>query len=141
MHPTHNPPTTAGADTPAQVLRDAALYLERHGWTRGAFYDYLNGLHRMPAACAVGAIRVVCFGTPVDDATDLDDLADEPPRAQVFDAIRVLAQRLAGPHVAHGVENFVVTDWNDRAITIGQVVTVLRDAADHWDYTTHGGAA
>jgi hypothetical protein len=59
--------------TAAQVLRDAALYLERHGWIQGAYYDATSQTFT-PAACMVGAIGMACYGGPVDaPAQHFDD--------------------------------------------------------------------
>ncbi|MEV4275855.1 DUF6197 family protein [Actinoplanes xinjiangensis] len=57
-----------GADDPGSVpdvLRSAALYLERHGWCQGAYFDASSGGF-LPPACVVGAIAIVCYGGPVD---------------------------------------------------------------------------
>ena len=49
----------------ARTLRDAALYLTRHGWVQGAQYDQ-TAVCFTPAACLVGAIGMVCYGGPVE---------------------------------------------------------------------------
>jgi hypothetical protein len=41
----------------ADVLDDAADYIEKHGWVQGAAFD--DYLHRTPAACAYGALSQV----------------------------------------------------------------------------------
>lgn len=57
--------TETDDETTARVLREAAAYLERHGWIQGAYYDATAG-NFTPPACLVGAIGVVCYGGPVD---------------------------------------------------------------------------
>src|SRR5262245_52498658 len=64
MQPTHTPVAPELATTIPTTLRDAASYLSRHGWIQGAYYDEADaGL--CPAACTVGAIAMVCYGSPV----------------------------------------------------------------------------
>src|SRR2546423_3321258 len=58
-------PAATLAGTPAVTLRDAALYLDRHGWIQGAYYD-ATAVVFTPAACMVGAIGMVCYGGPVE---------------------------------------------------------------------------
>ncbi|GLW31884.1 DUF6197 family protein [Actinoplanes regularis] len=58
-------PADESADTYPAVLRGAALYLERHGWIQGSYYDGTSGVFT-PPACSVGAIGMVCYGGPVD---------------------------------------------------------------------------
>ncbi len=53
------------AVTPAATLRATALYLDRHGWCQGSYYD-ATAVCFTPAACLVGAIGMVCYGGPVD---------------------------------------------------------------------------
>lgn len=83
MHPTQNPPTPgtlSGAapadltDTPAAVLRRAALYLERHGWCQHVYYDRSkNGLATStPPADVLGAIGMAVYGGPLLDVMDQD---------------------------------------------------------------------
>src|SRR6266536_5797947 len=51
--------------TPATTLRDAAGYLDRYGWCQGGYYEQTaRGV--MPAACTVGAIGMVCYGSQVE---------------------------------------------------------------------------
>src|SRR4051812_31112411 len=63
MQATHDPVTPTV--TPDRVLRNAATYLDRHGWIQGAYYD-LAATVFTPAACTVGALGMVCYGGPVD---------------------------------------------------------------------------
>jgi hypothetical protein len=59
--------------TAALVLRLAALYLHRHGWVQGAYYD-MSASCFTPAADLVGAIAMVCYGGPVEaPAQHFDD--------------------------------------------------------------------
>jgi hypothetical protein len=61
-------PGTAGS-----VLRSAAVYLERHGWNQGSYYD-LTATRFTPAADMAGAIAMVCYGGPVEaPAQHFDD--------------------------------------------------------------------
>ena len=73
MHPTQQP-TADRSETPAAVLRHAAVYLWRYGWITDMFYshdtDNTNGQAVMPAACIAGAIRTVVFGQPVEILSD-----------------------------------------------------------------------
>ena len=103
MKATHNPPTTALV-TPADLLRMAALYLRRHGWHQGSYYDTLTATDNpTPPACAVGAIGMACAGHRVNHFSDLptDD------RHVYLDAIAALfgltaAEKRVAGHVADG---------------------------------------
>ncbi|MGI5182320.1 DUF6197 family protein [Dactylosporangium sp. CA-152071] len=55
---------TAAAEV-AQTLRDTTLYLQRHGWNQGEYYD-ATCVRFTPPACLVGAVGIVCYGGPVD---------------------------------------------------------------------------
>ncbi|MFB6396180.1 DUF6197 family protein [Polymorphospora lycopeni] len=130
MKATHQPPTT-GDTTPADLLRGAALYIERHGWNQGAFFQ-LPTRHRLAPACAMGALRIAATGTT--DSIILDDVF-----TQVLAAQAILANHLE-PDYDHTTDleadlNFeVISDWNDDGDrTAAEVVTALRDAADTWD--------
>jgi hypothetical protein len=57
--------TDADAAEVAQTLRDVRLYLSRHGWNQGEYYDATSGRFT-PPACLVGAVGIVCYGGPVD---------------------------------------------------------------------------
>lgn len=138
LHPTHRPvdldPTTA------RTLRDAAIYLRRHGWTQGQLFTALNV--PTPAACAIGAVRIVVCGAA--DGIYIDDQA-----AQVGAALRAFASYLDDAYYAWGHNDAgelacpddVVGDWNDDDDrTADQVITALDDAADFWDRRHPGGA-
>ncbi|BCJ51252.1 hypothetical protein Asp14428_27270 [Actinoplanes sp. NBRC 14428] len=106
--------------TAAQVLRDAALYLERHGWIKGAYYDATSGSFT-PPACLVGAIGMVCYGGPVDaPAQHFDD----PGFLDFEEAVLHLDRYLL---VEDGSESYEFNDARGR--TLEQVTDVLRKAA------------
>ncbi|MEV0396917.1 DUF6197 family protein [Polymorphospora rubra] len=134
MKATHQPPTT-GDITPADLLRNAAVYLERHGWQQG----FLLGLGfdtPYPPACALGAIRMAATGN-ADDVITTTIPADDYTACLLAQAI--LANHLE-PDYDHTNDieadlNFeVISDWNDDTErTANDVTTALRDAADTWD--------
>jgi hypothetical protein len=109
-------PGTAG-----QVLHDAALYLERHGWIQGAYYDATSQTFT-PAACMVGAIGMVCYGGPVEaPAQHFDD----PGFLDFEEAVLHLDRYLLA---MDGSESY---EFNDaRGHTVADVLHVLRQAAD-----------
>ncbi|MFU8851112.1 DUF6197 family protein [Micromonospora sp. SL1-18] len=148
MKATHNPPSTAPV-TPADLLRMAALYLRRHGWTQGTYYatDVPAG-HLTPPACAVGAIGIACAGHRVNHFSDLD-LADQPT---YLDAIAVLTDYLDehypipvvdddGYWINEVDEHTSPYSWNDDPLcTAERVIAALEDAAKDWDRLhTQGG--
>jgi hypothetical protein len=107
--------------TPARVLRNAALYLERHGWIQGAYYDGTSGVFT-PAACLVGAIGMVCYGGPVDaPAQHFDD----PGFLDFEEAVLHLDRYLL---VEDGSESYEFNDAKGRRVA--DVTYVLRQAAD-----------
>jgi hypothetical protein len=90
------------AVTPARTLRDAARYLERHGWIQGAYYD-LASTAFTPSACMVGALAFVCYDGPVDCPMFLFDVPgfDGPGRLRRrprFGVYGVRLQRRQRPH-------------------------------------------
>jgi hypothetical protein len=106
--------------TAAQVLRDAALYLERHGWIQGGYYDATTGVFT-PPACLVGAIGMVCFGGPVDaPAQHFDDPGFLDFEAAVLHLDRYLLAE-------DGSESYEFNDAKGRRLE--DVTRVLRDAA------------
>jgi GNAT superfamily N-acetyltransferase len=140
MNPTHNHAT---ADV-AQAWRDAALYLERHGWIQRSLYRIHDGeqFHPVPAACAIGALGMAIYGEPFDDVHTPDH-----PEAAFFNYVEGLFEDyldLSGylstepPHRGLGIG-----EWNDHPDrTAEQVIDLLRTAADEWDtYYGCGGAA
>ena len=133
--------------TPADILRYAALYLDRHGWIQGDMF--VDPLQATPAACAQGAIRMAVCGSPTIPYTT--DSARDTCRA-----IRVLAGHLRATHVdgdpthdpTHGPgldtddDSHIVGDWNDEpGRTTADVLTALHEAADSWDTRHPGGGA
>jgi hypothetical protein len=106
--------------TAAQVLRSAALYLERHGWITGAYYDATAGTFT-PPACMVGAIGMACYGGPVDaPAQHFDD----PGFLDFEEAVLHLDRYLLAED---GTEAYEFNDARGR--TVDQVTDVLRKAA------------
>ena len=72
MHRTQNT-TSSAADTdnpsvvtPAIILRGAATYLDRHGWTQGRYYGGTDD-NPFPPADTVGAIAMAAYGRRTDD--------------------------------------------------------------------------
>ena len=106
--------------TTARVLRSAALYLERHGWIQGAYYDATTGLFT-PPACLVGAIGMVCYGGPVDAPAQH---FDNPGFLNFETAVLHLDRYLL---VENGSESYEFNDARGRRLE--DVTRVLRDAA------------
>ncbi|MFF0366937.1 hypothetical protein [Micromonospora sp. NPDC005087] len=139
MKATHNPPTPAPVNTPADLLRMAALYLRRHGWTQGTYYDiYEPADYLTPPACAAGAIGIACAGHRVEHFSQLDPdaLADYLATLGAFvDYLDTTA-----PVFLVDIDGYLTDEhtspysWNDDpARTAEQVVTALGAAADEWD--------
>ncbi|MEV0810678.1 hypothetical protein [Micromonospora sp. NPDC050200] len=145
MKATQNPPTAARV-TPADLLRCAALYLRRHGWTQSSYYDiYAPADYPTPPACAAGAIGIACAGHRVEHFSQLDPdaLADYLATLGVF----VDYLDTTTPVFLADEDGFVIDEhtspysWNDDpARTAEQVITALEAAADEWDRLyTQGG--
>src|SRR4051794_21642584 len=117
MHPTY----LVGAPdvvTPADTLRGAGQYLIRHGWHQGDMFADPD--QPMPAACALGAIRMTVIGSPVVDVNLLrQEMVDQFTRA-----VGALADHLV---LCYGVTDLsemalvdvldsgpeqVIADWN-----------------------------
>ncbi|RQW98575.1 DUF6197 family protein [Micromonospora inaquosa] len=139
MNPTQKQPTTPGALadlTPADTLRCAARYLEIRGWTKSVHYDRTTETP-FPPACITGAIGMAVYGdhTPLQTGNDGD--CDR--------ALRHLADYLwRDGHVSESdffgalccSDREIVADFNDYAgHTLTDVLDVLRDAADDYDWT------
>ena len=147
MKATHTPPTcdTDTGLTPADLLRGAALYLSRHGWTQHQFFDLLANTGTFPPACASGAIIAAATGTcPTSGLLDSDSADDRETDAAIR-AMRVFANWLDGGY--QPVEGFpvssidVIGDWNDADDrTCDEVTDALTAAADDCDHTSIGGA-
>ena len=112
--------TETDDEATARVLRSAALYLERHGWIQGAYYDATSGSF-MPPACLVGAIGMVCYGGPVDaPAQHFDDPGFLDFEAAVLHLDRYLLAE-------NSSESYEFNDARGRRVE--DVTSVLRDAA------------
>ena len=82
MKATQNPPTAEV--TPAVILRGAATYIARYGWTQGTYYADQAAPDGMsvepnptPPACAMGAIAMAAFGRRLpEDSFLLDEWVD-----------------------------------------------------------------
>jgi hypothetical protein len=106
--------------TAALVLRLAALYLERHGWIQGAYYDPSASVFT-PAADMAGALAMVCYGGPVEaPAQHFDD----PGFLDFEEAMLHLDRYLL---VMDGRQSYEFNDAPGRTAT--DVITVLRKAA------------
>jgi hypothetical protein len=146
MHPTQQP-TLDRSETPAAVLRHAAVYLWRYGWTTDMFYSYgtddTDGQAVMPAACIAGAIRTVVFGQPVDTlfdhvpGPDYDHETWQANIRAVQTTERVLADAIRGgerPGDDYTSPMSIIGDWNDEdGRTIAEVLILLYSTADDWD--------
>ncbi|WP_027346731.1 DUF6197 family protein [Hamadaea tsunoensis] len=118
---THKP-TFTKPDTPAGVLRAAALYLEQHGWTRDNYYP--TGNTPFPPACVVGAIGMTVHGKPF--ATPLD--THRPGHSLLQAAILILTDYLGLPA---SIDADDLIGWNDHDATdAAHVIHTLRAAAD-----------
>ncbi|NJP30677.1 DUF6197 family protein [Micromonospora thermarum] len=143
MKATHKPHTLAPV-TPADLLRMAALYLRRHGWHQGTYYNTTPDT-LTPPACAAGAIGIACAGHRVEHFAQLDPDA----LADYLATLGALVDYLDAFHPLFLVDEdgFVIDEhtspysWNDDpARNAEQVITALEAAADEWDrlHTTGG---
>ena len=145
MNPTHyllQKPPIDPALTPAALLRGAALYLERHGWTTGEIFAPATEENSLPNACAIGAINVAAHGRPV--LSSLDGTDDDLTNAAIL-AMRVFAVWL-DPDYKFGINGTsaidIIGDWNDHTGRIAaEVIEALRDAANEWDGIDPTGGA
>jgi hypothetical protein len=113
-------PAIEAPGTAARILRSAALYLERHGWTQHAYFDPTATLFT-PAADMAGAIAMVCYGGPVEaPAQHFDD----PGFLDFEEAVLHLDRYLM---VEDSSESYEFNDVRGR--TVDQVTEVLRKAA------------
>jgi hypothetical protein len=127
-------------DTPATVLRNAAEYIWRHGWTQEQFYDReTESGEFFPPACAVGAIRLAVFGEPVDLMYDADDPDTKPEvlamADEVHEAQHALCARLRSDYTRDDCASMdTIAVWNDDPRrTLGDVIHTLNLAADDWE--------
>ncbi|MBL7259163.1 DUF6197 family protein [Paractinoplanes lichenicola] len=112
--------TETDDETTARVLRSAALYLERHGWIQGTYYDGTSGIFT-PPACLVGAIGMVCYGGPVDAPAEH---RDNPGYLDFEAAVLHLDRYLLAEDSSEAYE------FNDaRGRCLEDVTHVLREAA------------
>ncbi|SCL36826.1 hypothetical protein GA0074692_4460 [Micromonospora pallida] len=144
MKATHNPPT-GEQDTPAVLLRCAALYLSRHGWHQGTYYT-ANTDTLTPPACAVGAIGMAAAGRRTDHFSSLDYDTQVTYRRTV----NVFTHYLDTHHPLPVIDEdgFLVDEhtspfsWNDDpARTVDEVIKALIGAADEWDRLHPAGGA
>lgn len=139
MHPTHKPATTTDQPepgwSPADTLRAVATYLQRHGWTQGAYYASISPPLVMPSACVLGAFGMVLHGEPLDNPE-----AVWLPEAAAYQAARtVLLDHLVD---ADNLGVYCLGDWNDTpGRTVEQIISACRNAADAYDRAHHTGSA
>ncbi|MEV6493725.1 hypothetical protein AB0M20_34665 [Actinoplanes sp. NPDC051633] len=113
-------PAVEAPGTAASVLRSAAVYLERHGWIQGAYYDPSATVFT-PAADMAGAIGMVCYGGPVEaPAQHFDD----PGFLDFEEAMLHLDRFLL---VENGSQSYEFNDAKGRRAE--DVIGVLREAA------------
>jgi hypothetical protein len=150
MKATHRPPldTTPQLEfTPAELLRGAAFYLGRHGWTQHQFYDmFADTDGPFPPACASGAIMSAASGRCLGDGTCTIDGGENPETIYAVRAMRVLASWVDLDFTASSYLDTsaidVIGDWNDDdSRTVGDVIEALQDAADDWDRLHSTGGA
>jgi hypothetical protein len=127
MHPTRTQPTSTSTGT-VVVLREAADYLDAHGWIQGRSYHHTGtGV----AASISGAIRHAVTGHAVDDPDTLtfaEIQAISAATVKLAILICTLAHRPIG--TTSSVAD-IVTIWNDtHGRTHTQAVALLRQAAD-----------
>jgi hypothetical protein len=122
MQPTHIPVAPERAAGVTRTLLDAATYLRRYGWIQGAYYD-CDTPGANPAACTVGAIAMVCYGSPVQ-APAL--MFEHPGFARFEAAVSYLDSTLRDE-----CDQESVYTWNDdRDRTVGDVLHMLSEAAE-----------
>lgn len=154
MHPTHIQDADVQDWTPAEILRAAARYLARYGWTQGVYYN-LAGLRAyrldpsralsFPPACAIGAMAMTVYGE-IREAPESDSHARDIGLAQVALLDYLDLDPYADPEVDPYDEDpdpqpVGVYAWNDSQCSAGDVIYALRKAADAWDgQHTTGGA-
>jgi hypothetical protein len=114
-------PDAGGAPgTAGLVLRLAALYLDRHGWIQGAYYDPSAAVFT-PAADMAGAIAMVCYGGPVEAPAQM---FDDPGFLDFEEAMLHLDRYLL---VMDGSQTYEFNDAAGR--TRVDVIDVMRRAA------------
>jgi hypothetical protein len=126
-------------DTPIpDTLRDAALYIERHGWRQGDMYERRvehGRLVAFPPVCAMGAIVMASCGTSLPAPFVL---------ANTWPAMRVLGEYLCpdrGIDMADSDLRDEVGSWNDDDDqTAAGVIRTLRAAADDYEQAHTAGS-
>jgi hypothetical protein len=141
MHPTQNPaadPTDLVDWSPAELLRAAALYLQRYGWIQRNYFDPVDA-DPFPSACATGAIRAAATGTPrMDRWATIDGDCDASTRRTIYGATWALADHLGIDTDTDLLVDDIAT-WNDQdSRTREQVINALRAAADAYDIDVYG---
>jgi hypothetical protein len=138
MKATHNPPTGVEV-TPADLLRLAAVYLQRRGWTQSV--DFASTGEAFPPACALGALTMAAYGRcgSITIRTDIDrvalrllDRSTAHLAGYLWDTGRTPEHDYYGALCCSDRE--IVSDWNDEhGQDLTAVVDVLTAAADEWD--------
>lgn len=106
--------------TPSDVLRAAADYIEEHGWVQE---DY----ERHGSVCVIGSLRAVVYGHPsvVSAGEDENDLARQ--------ALRHICNEVCA------ADRAVLACWNDSTDrTEAEVIAALRRAAERAEEKTNG---
>lgn len=132
MHPTQKPADRLDL-SPADVLRYAALYVQRHGFHQGDMFALQAT--PTPPACAQGAVKMAICGNPHATYTAAE--------AALFDQTnRVLAAHLDSEYLGWALDqdgvpaapHALVAEWNDEdGRTADELVTALTEAADGYD--------
>src|SRR6266498_1151662 len=107
MKATHQPPTRdhEPGTSPADLLRGAALYLRRYGWTRGQFFDLLADTDGpFPPACASGAITTAAHGRCLATGICTLDGDEDPETVAAIAAMRVFAAYLDLEYTGSGYD-------------------------------------
>ena len=134
METTH--PTPGLVDRELDVARtvdDAACYLDCYGWCQGELYQTVHG--RFPRACALGAIYLVTFHTPVTtfEAVSRDDDVGVHARLVICEFADYLDD---GIYRNDDTPAEVVWNFNDHPDATDQLVTrAFRAAATRYRST------
>lgn len=139
MKPTQKPSIADVTDvTPADILRGAALYLQRHGWHRGSLYADNDSTNLTPAACAQGGIGMAAFGQRIPAHARCYGAADWRTfqRASNFfnDYLNLSGAKASPTDEQEPWEGPSIGDWNDEpGRTFDEVHAALLAAADEWE--------
>lgn len=147
MKATHIPTPTAHdpAMTPGVLLRGAAVYLTRHGWTQHQFFDMAaDSGDPFPPACASGAIIAAAFGRCIPSGVCTVDGSDDPDTLAALRAMRFFAdwlddgETISGDLAPSCID--AIGDWNDDEWRSRYfVIQSLQDAANDWDAANPAG--